>query len=143
MQPARTLFGRMIPITIALAAIGAVVAYGASRRMTLPIEQLVSAAEGIANGHYSRRVEPSRRDEIGRLGLAFNTMAEHVGQSHQVLEDRVQARTAELQNTMAALKDAQATIVRRERLAILGQLASSVGHELRNPLGVMTNAVYT
>jgi signal transduction histidine kinase len=142
MQPARTLLSRMIPITIVLAAIGAVVAYGASRRMTLPLEQLASAAEGIANGHYARRVQTSRSDEIGRLGRAFNVMAEHVGHSHRVLEDRVQARTAELENTMAALKEAQATLVRRERLAILGQLASSVGHELRNPLGVMTNAVY-
>jgi signal transduction histidine kinase len=142
MQPARTLLGRMIPITITLAAIGALVGFGASRRMTLPLVQLASAAEGIANGHYSRRVDASRSDEIGKLGRAFNTMAEHVGQSHQALEDRVQARTAELENTMGALKDAQATLVRRERLAILGQLASSVGHELRNPLGVMTNAVY-
>ena len=28
------------------------------------------------------------------------------------------------------------------RLAVLGQVAGSVGHELRNPLGVMSNAVY-
>jgi signal transduction histidine kinase len=40
------------------------------------------------------------------------------------------------------LRDAQEALVRRERLAILGQLSSGVGHELRNPLGVMTNAVY-
>ena len=40
------------------------------------------------------------------------------------------------------LRDAQDALVRRERLAMLGQLSSGVGHELRNPLGVMTNAVY-
>jgi signal transduction histidine kinase len=32
--------------------------------------------------------------------------------------------------------------LRNEKLSILGQLSGSVGHELRNPLGVMSNAVY-
>jgi len=32
--------------------------------------------------------------------------------------------------------------VRKEKLAVLGQVAGSVGHELRNPMGVMSNAVY-
>lgn len=41
-----------------------------------------------------------------------------------------------------ALLEAQEQLVRREKLTILGQLAGSVGHELRNPLGVMNNAVY-
>jgi len=31
---------------------------------------------------------------------------------------------------------------RKGKLALLGQVAGSVGHELRNPLGVMSNAVY-
>jgi len=40
------------------------------------------------------------------------------------------------------LLQAQEELVRKEKLAVLGQVAGSVGHELRNPLGVMSNAVY-
>jgi len=51
------------------------------------------------------------------------------------LEDMVAERTEELENARDAL-------VRQERLAVLGQLAGGVSHELRNPLGVISNAVY-
>ncbi len=33
-------------------------------------------------------------------------------------------------------------LVRKEKLAMLGQLSGSVSHELRNPLGVINNAIY-
>ena len=51
------------------------------------------------------------------------------------LATEVAARTREL-------TEAQEKLVRQEKLAVLGQLAGSVGHELRNPLGVINNAVY-
>jgi len=51
------------------------------------------------------------------------------------LEEIVDARTSEL-------REAHEQLVRQERLATLGQLAGSIGHELRNPLGVISNAVY-
>ena len=40
------------------------------------------------------------------------------------------------------LDEAQEELVRKEKLAILGQLAGSVAHEIRNPLGAIGNSVY-
>lgn len=50
------------------------------------------------------------------------------------LEELVEARTRDL-------KKAQEHTLRQERLAAIGQLAGSIAHELRNPLGVISNAV--
>ncbi len=51
------------------------------------------------------------------------------------LEEMVAERTREL-------REAQEQLVRKEKLAVMGQLAGSVGHELRNPLGVINTAIY-
>jgi signal transduction histidine kinase len=51
------------------------------------------------------------------------------------LEKRVEERTHEL-------NEAQEQLVRKEKLATLGMLAGSVGHELRNPLGVINSSIY-
>jgi len=40
------------------------------------------------------------------------------------------------------LTSIQAQLLVKERLAAIGRLSSSVGHELRNPLGVIGNSVY-
>jgi PAS domain S-box-containing protein len=40
------------------------------------------------------------------------------------------------------LKQMQERLMRQEKLAILGQLAGGVAHELRNPLGAVKNAAY-
>ena len=49
------------------------------------------------------------------------------------LEEKVEERTHEL-------RKASERLIRQERLAALGQLAGSIAHELRNPLGVISNA---
>jgi signal transduction histidine kinase len=55
-----------------------------------------------------------------------------------------QRRMAEdaLRTMNQQLGAAQEELVRKEKLALLGEVAGSLGHELRKPLGVMSNAVY-
>ena len=54
----------------------------------------------------------------------------------------VDQRTGELRQSLLELDAAQSRLVHSERLAAIGQLASAVGHELRNPLGVLSNVFY-
>jgi signal transduction histidine kinase len=74
-------------------------------------------------------------DEISRLNNELVSTQRELAKLNSELEQRVAERTQEL-------RDAQEKIIRQEKLAVLGQMAGSVGHELRNPLGVMSNAVY-
>jgi PAS domain S-box-containing protein len=60
---------------------------------------------------------------------------EEILQLNAELETRVEEQTREL-------REAQEQLVRKETLAVLGQLAGGVGHELRDPLAIIVNAVY-
>ena len=94
-----------------------------------------------------------RRDEIGILGRALmifrdqsialreqtetlNAAYAEIGELNVVLERRVDERTAEL-------RDAHQELLKKERLAALGQLTATVAHELRNPLGAIRNTLTT
>ncbi len=51
-------------------------------------------------------------------------------------------RAAELARAYEELKETKGKLIRSEKLAALGKLASMVGHELRTPLGVIKNSTY-
>ena len=60
----------------------------------------------------------------------------------QATEEELRASNEELTTANEELKETQDRLIRSERLAAIGQLAGGVGHELRNPLGAIKNAVY-
>ena len=60
----------------------------------------------------------------------------------QRINDEISRLNRELSSSMQKLKDAQDEIVRRGRMAQLGQLTATVAHELRNPLGAVRTAVF-
>jgi PAS domain S-box-containing protein len=55
-------------------------------------------------------------------------------------EEELRSSNEELQAAHNKLLETQEQLIRSERLAAIGQLASGVGHELRNPLGAIKNA---
>jgi signal transduction histidine kinase len=62
--------------------------------------------------------------------------------SEEILKSYAEKLETEVNERTRELREAQEKLVRQEKLAMLGQLSGSVSHELRNPLGVISNAVY-
>ncbi|MGA3012941.1 MAG: ATP-binding protein [Bacteroidales bacterium] len=48
----------------------------------------------------------------------------------------------DMNETSRQLKAAQEELIRKERLAILGEFSGNISHELRNPLGVIDSSIY-
>jgi signal transduction histidine kinase len=82
---------------------------------------------------------------VGLLAVLLDELRHEAGWRRQAEQD-VRRMNEELERMVRErtrqLMEAQEELVHREKLAVLGQVADTVGHELRNPLGVMNNAVY-
>ncbi len=92
-------------VAMLLALLGALLAWGISRQMTRPLVELTRAAETMAAGEYSHRVQPHGHDEIGRLGAAFNVMAQRIERS-SIDSDEAVARLTRSAATQEFLAEA-------------------------------------
>jgi signal transduction histidine kinase len=86
--------------------------YLLARKIVEPVNKLDRAATEVARQNYGYRVSVDRKDELGRLAATFNSMC-------------------------ASLQSARAELIRQERISTIGRLASSIVHDLRNPLAAI------
>jgi signal transduction histidine kinase len=96
---------------------------------------LKNAAQRIGQGEFDVEVDVEGKDEVGDLAKSLSAMASELNGHQERLEELVQARTRELE-------EAHEELIKKERLATLGQLTATVSHEIRNPLGAMRSTLY-
>lgn len=85
-------------MSFALSAFLALVLYiGLARAALRPLEQLTMVVRNIRDGTLQARFPRGRSDEVGILGEVFNEMADQIQTYTVQLEEKVAARTAELE----------------------------------------------
>jgi signal transduction histidine kinase len=105
--------------TLIIFSIGIIITYVISTRYTKPIDVLTEAAQRVAKGDFTYRLEINRKDEIGRIAESFNFMIQKL-EENQILQKR--------------LREA-------EHLSAIGQLSRTIAHEVRNPLNFINLSI--
>ena len=102
----------LIVMWAAALAAGLLLSYLLVRRIVRPIDALDRAALEVARQNYDFRVPEAGQDELGRLSATFNAMC-------------------------ASIQDARQELIRQERISTVGRMATSIVHDLRNPLAAI------
>jgi signal transduction histidine kinase len=104
----RQMFGLWLLALIA----GLAVNYLVARKIMRPVAELDRAAAEIAKQNYDYNIKVASQDELGRLAETFQSMC-------------------------ASIQRAREELIRRERITTIGQLSTSIVHDLRNPLAAI------
>ncbi len=92
--------------------------------VTKPLKGMLKAAKQVEDGDLKTRFQTKGTDEIGKLGEGIDSMLNELVRARQHLEAC----------HMEAMQKA-------EKMATIGELASAIAHEIKNPLAGISGAI--
>jgi two-component system NtrC family sensor kinase len=107
--------------------------FALTRLIVRPVDQLAEATDRIASGARTLRFPRYGARELVDLGASVQAMAGKLISEEAALILKVE----ELTETTRRLTQAQAQLVRSERMASVGRLAAGVAHEIGNPIAAL------
>jgi signal transduction histidine kinase len=111
-------FARLVAVVFVF-GIGMLLTVYLAKSYTKPIEEVVRVAQSIAAGNLNHELNADRKDEIGKLAQSFNFMVERLREQ----------------------RDLEEKLRKAEHLAGIGQFATSIAHEIKNPLNFISLSI--
>ncbi len=96
-------------------------------KVSKPLEQFVQATHEIESGQPTVPLPTERRDEIGALSRSFESMAKKIRNANDVLKEKIEQRTQELQ-------ESQKVAMQNAHAAGMAEIATNILHNIGNTI---------
>ncbi|MBU0510235.1 MAG: GAF domain-containing protein [Chloroflexi bacterium] len=127
---------------VLVAIITTLVILAITRRISQPIVQLTESATRMADGDLDFSIDVHRRDEIGTLAQAFNSMTAQLRDLIGTLEQRVADRTTELERRSIQLQAAAETGSAAASMRDLNELLTKITHLISDRFGYYHTGIF-
>jgi signal transduction histidine kinase len=109
-----------------------------ARSIFQPLEQMAHTMESVEAGTPKARVGAVESgDEIGQLAGHLDHLLDVIDEKTDALQRWNAELDAKVKERTRELENAQAQLLRSEKLAAVGQLTASIAHEVNNPIAVI------
>jgi len=112
LEPGYAVAGLMLMIVADVLVVFAFGRHLLDKLVLRPVDDLIRVTDRLGGGDLAARAAPAATEELSRLAERFNRMTER-------------------------LEEAQAELIRAEKLASIGRLATGIAHEVGNPLSAI------
>jgi two-component system NtrC family sensor kinase len=103
------------------------------RSIIRPINRLVKRTEEFKEGEAFFLASNTEQNEFTKLSRSINAMLRRLEDNKAELKTGIRS----LEKANLELQQAQEEIIRSEKLASVGRLASGIAHEIGNPIGIV------
>ena len=97
LAPAKAQVRLAVTASIIIIVLAGITGLGLAHLLVVPIVRLQTVAQKLSDGDLSVQAAVETEDEIGSLATTFNTMASQLRETISSLEQRIQARTEDLE----------------------------------------------
>ena len=142
-------------ISILAVFITGLIAFLFARTISKPIKELSLGVESAEAGCLDQEIPKRYNDEVGNLTITFNKTMQNLRRRHNKLEQTAAHRTSELNRVnkilaqytdnlermvskkTAQLRNKDEVLIQSGKLASLGEMATSIAHEINQPINVI------
>jgi signal transduction histidine kinase len=120
----RVIYNQLIFFVLSVVLFSLLFSYIVFRLIDEPLKRMMETIRDIEQGDLSKKVDIKSNDIIGMLSSKFNNMVTSIREAKDALQNVHKTQ-----------------MKRASQLALIGEIASGIAHEIKNPLACMSGAL--